>query len=95
MINFGPLLTQIAGIHVKLNQLRDELEQCVTNQDFARAAELKQEITDLEEQKETLDSEENFFSQTVRSEEKVCRIKYFHNSKLGVGINPSLTGIQT
>lgn len=61
---------KIAGIHVKLNQLRDELEQCVTNQDFARAAELKQEITDLEEQKETLDSEENFFSQTVRSEEK-------------------------
>lgn len=58
----------------------------MTNQDFARAAELKQEITDLEEQKETLDSEENFFSQTVRSEEKVCRIKHFHNSKLGVSI---------
>ena len=51
----------------------------MTNQDFARAAELKQEITDLEEQKETLDSEENFFSQTVRSEEKVCSIKHFHN----------------
>lgn len=67
----------------------------MTNQDFARAAELKQEITDLEEQKETLDSEENFFSQTVRSEEKVCRIKHFHNSKLGVSINPSLSGIQT
>ena len=68
----------------------------MTNQDFARAAELKQEITDLEEQKETLDSEENFFSQTVRSEEKVCRIfKHFHNSKLGISINPSLGGIQT
>ena len=61
----------------------------MTNQDFARAAELKQEITDLEEQKEALDSEENFFSQTVRSEEKVCRINHFHNSKLGVRLIPA------
>ncbi|XP_068710176.1 condensin complex subunit 3-like [Montipora foliosa] len=61
---------KVAGIHVKLNQFRDELEQCVTDQDFARAADLKQQITELEEQREILDSEENSFSQTVRSEEK-------------------------
>ena len=48
------------------------MEQCVTNQEFAKAAELKKQITELEEQKEILDSEENSFSQTVRSEEKVC-----------------------
>ena len=42
----------------------------MANQDFGRAAELKQQITELEEQKEMLDSEENSFSQTVR-EEKV------------------------
>ena len=42
----------------------------MTNQDFAKAAELKQQITELEEQKEMLALEENSFSQTVR-EEKV------------------------
>lgn len=46
----------------------------MVNQEFARAAELKQLITDLEDQKEVLDSEENSFSQTVRSEEKVYNI---------------------
>jgi len=61
---------KVAGIRVKLNQFRDEMEQCVTNQEFAKAAELKQQITELEEQKEVLDAAENSFSQTVRSEEK-------------------------
>ena len=42
----------------------------MTNQDFVKAAALKQQITDLEEQKEILDSQENSFSQTIR-EEKV------------------------
>lgn len=42
----------------------------MTNQDFGRAAELKQQITELEEQKEILESKENSFSQTIR-EEKV------------------------
>jgi len=59
---------KVAGIRVKLNQFRDEMEQCVTNQDFGRAAELKQQITELEEQKEILESKENSFSQTIREE---------------------------
>ena len=45
----------------------------MANQEFAKAAELKQQITELEEQKEVLDAAENSFSQTVRSEEKVCK----------------------
>lgn len=57
---------------MKLNQFRDEMEQCVSNQDFGRAAELKQQIAELEEQKEILDSEENSFSQTVREEKVNC-----------------------
>lgn len=44
----------------------------MANQEFAKAAELKQQITELEEQKEVLDAAENSFSRTVRSEEKVC-----------------------
>lgn len=45
----------------------------MANQEFAKAAELKQQITELEEQKEVLDAAENSFSRTVRSEEKVCK----------------------
>ena len=69
-----PFVFQVAGIRVKLNQFRDEMEQCVVNQEFSKAAELKQQIIELEEQKELLDSQENSFSQTVRSEEKVIYI---------------------
>lgn len=46
----------------------------MTNQDFGRAAELKQQITELEEQKEILESKENSFSQTIR-EEKVIYLQ--------------------
>ena len=46
----------------------------MVNQEFSKAAELKQQIIELEEQKELLDSQENSFSQTVRSEEKVIYI---------------------
>ena len=53
----------------------------MTNQDFGRAAELKQQITELEEQKEILESQENSFSQTVR-EEKVISLR----SKLLTGV---------
>lgn len=50
------------------------MEQFVVNQEFSKAAELKQQIIELEEQKELLDSQEYSFSQTVRSEEKVIYI---------------------
>ena len=52
------------------------MEQCVTNQDFAKAAELKQQISDLEEQKEILDSQENSFSQTIREEKVILIWRY-------------------
>lgn len=52
------------------------MEQCVINQDFAKAAELKQQITDLEEQKEILDSQENSFSQTIREEKVILMWRY-------------------
>lgn len=49
----------------------------MVNQEFSKAAELKQQIIELEEQKELLDSQENSFSQTVRSEEKVINIYFY------------------
>ena len=53
----------------------------MVNQEFSKAAELKQQIIELEEQKELLDSQENSFSQTVRSEEKVIYISMCANPK--------------
>lgn len=52
----------------------------MSNQDFGRAAELKQQIAELEEQKEILDSEENSFSQTVREE----KVNDFENCSLKI-----------
>ena len=46
----------------------------MTNQDFGRAAELKQQITELEEQKEVLESQENSFSQTIREEKVIFQL---------------------
>ena len=41
-------MIQLAGVRVELNQVRDELEDCVEKQNFTRAAELKQRVEDLE-----------------------------------------------
>lgn len=57
---------------MKLNQLKDEMEECVSEQDFSRAAELKQKIAELEEEKDSLTQDEGASSQAIR-EEKVGR----------------------
>ncbi|KAL5022801.1 hypothetical protein ScPMuIL_001956 [Solemya velum] len=50
---------KIASIRVKLNQLKEEMEESVRNQEFARAAELKASIAELDlERSEILDSRE-------------------------------------
>lgn len=61
---------QLAGVKVKLNQLRDEMEECVSKQEFSRAAELKQMISGLEEERDSLTQDEGLNLQVVR-EEKV------------------------
>lgn len=61
---------QLAGVKVKLNQLRDEMEECVSKQEFSRAAELKQMISELEEERDSLTQDEGLNLQVVR-EEKV------------------------
>ncbi|KAK6178461.1 hypothetical protein SNE40_013249 [Patella caerulea] len=45
---------KIAGIRVKVIQLRDEMDQCVQKQEFARAAELKSSISELDAEKSQL-----------------------------------------
>ena len=45
---------QLAQVRVQLNQARDELEECVQKQDFQRAADLKQRVTELEASRQSL-----------------------------------------
>lgn len=48
------LLLQIATIRVKLNELKEILDETVRSQDFSRAAEVKQNISELEAERNQL-----------------------------------------
>lgn len=48
------LLLQIANIRVKLNELKEILDETVRSQDFSRAAEVKQSISELEAERNQL-----------------------------------------
>ncbi|KAK3582660.1 hypothetical protein CHS0354_001712 [Potamilus streckersoni] len=59
---------QIAGVRVKLNQFREELDECVRKQEFARAGEIKVQVSKLEaERAELLDAAEPK-TQEIRTE---------------------------
>lgn len=45
---------QIANIRVKLNELKEILDETVRSQDFSRAAEVKQNISELEAERNQL-----------------------------------------
>ena len=56
-------------MRVQLNELREELDHCVTAQDFTRAAEIKTSISDLDSIKKSLLSESELsLTQEVRTE---------------------------
>ncbi|XP_031571204.1 condensin complex subunit 3-like [Actinia tenebrosa] len=59
---------QLATIKVKLMELNDELENCVNNQDFSKAAELKQQITEIEESRNAINESSASVSMAVREE---------------------------
>lgn len=48
------LLSQIANIRVKLSELKEILDETVRSQDFSRAAEVKQNISELEAERNQL-----------------------------------------
>lgn len=48
------LFLQIANIRVKLNELKEILDETVRSQDFSRAAEVKQSISELEAERNQL-----------------------------------------
>ena len=59
---------QIASIRVEVNQLRDELDKCVADQDFGRAAEIKSRISELDAQRLAILEDAQPKSQEVRTE---------------------------
>jgi len=75
MICFLPTI-QLAPIKVKLMQISDELENCVSTQDFTKAAELKQQITELEDERSAINESVSSVSMAVR-QEKVQELVVF------------------
>ena len=59
---------QLAEVRVELNQLREELDECVTAQDFARAAEIKAKVAELDQVKARLLEDAQPQSQEIRTE---------------------------
>ena len=50
---------KLAGIRVKINQLRDELESFVSDQEYDKAAEVKNKLAELDQEKSDLETEAN------------------------------------
>lgn len=59
---------KMAGIRVKLNLLRDELEGYVATQDYEKAAEIKSKITEVEQDRSVLEKEKNAENNSQRIE---------------------------
>ena len=53
-IIFDTFGQQIASVRVKLNQLKEELEETVKSQNFEKAAEIKAEISECETERNAL-----------------------------------------
>jgi condensin complex subunit 3 len=56
----------VAEIRVELNQLKEELNECINNQDFSKAAELKAKIPELQSEKDSFLESAQPSSQEVR-----------------------------
>ena len=56
---------------MKINQLKEELDESVRSQDFAKAADIKETIKSLDEERDQLFKDNEPQVREVRSEEKV------------------------
>jgi hypothetical protein len=61
----------VAKVRVNINQAREELETCVKNQEFQRAAELKESIHSLEQERSSLLNATEPSVEEIRTE-RVC-----------------------
>ena len=59
----------MAGMRVKLNEYREQMQESVDGQEFSKAAELQQLISNLEQDRDRLlEEEERISSSTIREE---------------------------
>ena len=61
---------------MKINQLRDELEGFVSAQEFDKAAEVKNKLTELDQEKSDLETEANSVNNFQTRIEKVQIVMY-------------------
>ena len=61
-------LFQLAKLRIELNELREALDDSVKGEDFARAAEIKEQIAELEKKSENINLANQAQNQTVRIE---------------------------
>ena len=57
---------------MEINQLRDELDAAVTGQDFSKAAEIKDKVEALDEQKKQLLAQSQPHSQEIKTVKVSC-----------------------
>ncbi len=58
----------MAKLRVKINELKETLDDFVRTEDFSKAAEIKEEITKVEQEIEEIKEAEQSTNQTVRVE---------------------------
>ena len=73
-------MLQIANIRVKLNELKECLDESVRSQDFARAAEIKHNISELETERNQLLDLPQTQTEEIRTEKvgkRKCKVIFF------------------
>lgn len=70
--NYNIFGLQIAGIRVKINQLKEDMDESIRSQDFSKAAEIKESIKGLDEERDKVLKDNEPQTEEVKSE-KVFR----------------------
>lgn len=73
---FFPHPIQLAEVKVRILEAKQALEDCITAQEFSRAAELKDSITDLENRRHQIIQE---ITESSQPSDKEIRTEKVHN----------------
>lgn len=78
------IFLQIANIRVKLNELKEILDETVRSQDFSRAAEVKQNISELEAERNQLLDLPQTQTEEIRTEKVILVTPVKYKTDFGV-----------